>query len=258
MLFNSTSTQEFADSAGYFIGEEWMPRVTKIVEIKAKPALYRYYAKLGNFALGEKVKELSASEGTLVHNAVEALLLGEEPQIPLQIQASVSAFCKYVDENNITVNPEYIEYRLAHTEYRYAGTLDAIATIGGKTGILDIKTSQAIYRDYNLQTSAYFAVMRERIPALSTRWILRIDQHRECQKCGALLRNKGGNDKIRLLNNGYRNGSSKCLEHEWGEMQGQIELKEFPYWEGDFEAFLGAKRLWEWENEPVLKQIGYL
>ena len=48
-----------------------------------------------------------------------------------------------------------------------------------------------------------------------------------------------------------------CL-HNWSEPQGQIELQEFPEWQHDFQAFLGAKKLWEWENETILKEIGYL
>jgi len=41
-------------------------------------------------------------------------------------------------------------------------------------------------------------------------------------------------------------------------MQGHIELKEFPYWHDDFQAFLGAKKLWEWEHDYWLKKIGYV
>ena len=37
--------------------------------------------------------------------------------------------------------------------------------------------------------------------------------------------------------------------HEWSEFYGDIELKEFPYWQMTSMAFLGAKQLWEWENE---------
>ena len=47
-------------------------------------------------------------------------------------------------------------------------------------------------------------------------------------------------------------------EHEWGEMKGVIELQEFPWWQKDFEGFLGAKSLWEWENQFWLKKAGYL
>ncbi|MBI5401525.1 hypothetical protein HZB05_01720, partial [Candidatus Wolfebacteria bacterium] len=47
-------------------------------------------------------------------------------------------------------------------------------------------------------------------------------------------------------------------EHEWSDLTGEIELKEFPYWQEDFKAFLAAKKLWEWENEYWLKQADYL
>ncbi len=254
MAHTQQTIDQFMSDAGYVIDEFWYPRVTKIVEIKAKPALYRYYAKLGNFALGEKVKEQSASEGTLVHNTIEALLLGDSPDIPAIILPSVKAFMSFIETRQIKIYPDYVEHRMLHYDHRYSGTLDAVAMIDGKIGILDIKTSQSIYRDYNLQTSAYFAVMKEKVSGLFTRWILRIDQHKICVKCGSLLRSKGGNDKIRHLSN----GNGKFCVHEWGEMIGQIELKEFPDWENDFEAFLGAKRLWEWENESLLRQVGYL
>ena len=55
------------------------------------------------------------------------------------------------------------------------------------------------------------------------------------------------------------NGSKKCGEdHEWSEVKGIIELKEFPFWRDDYGAFLAAKKLWEWENDHWLKQAGYL
>jgi hypothetical protein len=41
-------------------------------------------------------------------------------------------------------------------------------------------------------------------------------------------------------------------------VEGVVEVQEFPNWTSDFEAFLGAKRLWEWEHEWWLKKIGYL
>ena len=132
-----------------------------------------------------------------------------------------------------------------------------MALIDGKLGILDIKTSQAIYRDYNLQTSAYIAALHGSLNNLQTRWILRIDQTKICLKCGAVLRSKGGRDKIRApkVKNGVNH--EKC-EHKWSELRGEIELKEFPYWQEDYKAFLGAKKLWEWENEYWLKKAGYL
>ena len=78
MSFNPTK-KEFVENYGYTLDEMWYPRVTKIVEIKAKPALYRFYAKVDSFEAGERIKERSAVEGTLVHETVEDLLLGKNP-----------------------------------------------------------------------------------------------------------------------------------------------------------------------------------
>ncbi len=246
--------EEFKEIAGYDLEHGWYPRVTKILEIKAKPALYKFYGELESFDQGEKIKEQSASEGTMIHEAAEAIFAGKSPIVDPSIKPSVDAFIKFIEENDIQVDPEHIERRLVHHGERYTGTLDALALIGGKFGVLDIKTSQSIYRDYNLQTAAYMGALEKQFKNMQTRWILRIDQTKTCLKCGATLRQKGGRDKVRT---GFGKGDAKC-EHEWSDMQGIVELKEFPYWQNDYKAFLAAKKLWEWENEYWLKQVGYL
>ena len=249
------TNEEFKQGCGYEINGMWYPRVTRIVEIKAKPALYRFYGKMSSFAEGERIKNQSAAEGTLIHETAEKIFLNQPVSIPESIEPSITALQQFMDENKIKVDPEYVEARLANHEHRYAGTIDAIAEIDGKLGVLDIKTSQEIYRDYNLQTSAYLAALKNDIEGLETRWILRIDQSRPCIFCGALLRNKGGKLQIKMQ---WDNPVMRACRHSWGEMKGHIELKEFPSWEEDFSAFLGAKRLWEWENADWLKRIGYL
>jgi hypothetical protein len=256
MAFEVISPEEFQETHGYFMENgSWYPRVTKIVDIKAKPALYRFYGRMESFAAGEKMKKLSAEEGTAIHEAAEAVFLGKEPELTAKTAPSIEAFKKFITEKNIRVFPEYVETRLWSDDHRYAGTLDAVAEIDGRVGVLDIKTSLEIYRDYCLQTSAYVAAMKARVPELETRWILRIDQAQPCLQCGALLRTKGGNRKVRTTSG---NAFMRACSHRWGPLTGFIELKEFPDWEHDFEAFLGAKRLWEWENEAMLKTIGYL
>lgn len=249
--------KEFKEVSGYEIGEEWYPRVTKIVEIKSKPALYRFYSAVG-FQNGEKIKEQSATEGTMVHEAVQKIMIGEKPIVPSSIQAAVEAFERFKEKNLIEAYPELIEKRIVHNYFRYAGTVDAIVNLNGRFGVLDIKTSQSVYRDYNLQTAAYFDALKEQFPELSARWILRIDQMQRCQVCGATLRTKGGRKKITKPFPSF-NGVCKDEEHVWSDQQGVVELSESPVsHQNDFEAFLGAKRLWEWENEAVLKKIGYI
>ena len=249
-----SNVDEFKEACGYIIDDVWYPRVTKIVGIKAKPALYRYYGEASSYRAAEAVTEQSAKEGTLVHEAVEGLLMGQKPDINATIKPAVDAFLEFMDKRKIHVSPELVEKRIVSFDHRYAGTVDALALIDGKFGVLDIKTSQSIYRDYNLQTAAYIEALKNNFENLGTRWILRIDQTQTCGRCGATRRVKGGREKVR------QNGHVPCpveWGHEWSEIKGDIELQEFPFWQADFEAFLGAKRLWEWENEGWLKRVGY-
>jgi hypothetical protein len=248
--------ESFKNASGYEIDGAWYPRVTKIIDIKAKPALYRYYAEAEDFKSAQATTKRSAEEGTLMHEVIQKIMVGETPDIDPSIAPAVAAAAEFLENGNIQVDPDSIERRIISYDERYAGTIDAVALINGKFGVLDIKTSQAIYRDYNLQTSAYMSPLSKEMPNLQTRWILRIDQNQPCARCPAMLRIKGGREKIKLP---YPRGSV-CAEggHEWLELRGVVELKEFPFWRDDFEAFLSAKKLWEWENEYWLKQIGYL
>ena len=254
---NHKNVESFKNDCGHILNDIWYPRVTKIVDIKAKPALYRYYAAAKSYDSAEKSKNMAAEEGTMVHEVVEKILLGENPIIPLRIAPSIKAFLEFIEINHVQTEPDFIERRIQNDEHRYSGTIDAMALIHGKFGVLDIKTSQAIYRDYNLQTSAYMAALKPDFNNLETRWILRIDQERSCKNCEATLREKGGSIKIRFP---WPRKKIPCpvSNHNWCEVKGIIELKEFTNWENDFNAFLGAKKLWEWENEFWLKEIGYI
>lgn len=251
------SPEEFKSRYGYIINGSWYPRVTAICDIKAKPGLYKFYGDLNNFAEGSRIKTLSANEGTKVHETIEALLKNERPELTPDLMPVVEAFGRFRKEHEILTHPAMIEQRIFHQGERYAGTIDVLAKVDGKVGVLDIKTSSGIWRDYNLQTAAYlYAIQSGGLLAVplretpETRWILRLDQWQLCQNCGAKMRSKGGQQKI-------RGGFGHC-EHQWSQVQGEYEFKELTGPAGDFKAFLGAKTLWEWENEEWLSSIGYL
>ena len=89
---NYSNLKHFKETAGYDIDGIWYPRVTKIVDIKAKPALYRFYAEMNNFKEGEAVKKQSASEGTLIHEIVEKIFIGEKPRIDPSVSPAIEAF----------------------------------------------------------------------------------------------------------------------------------------------------------------------
>lgn len=241
------SVEEFKEQAGYVIEGAWYPRVTSIVSIKAKPALYRYYGGMPSYRAADIAKERSAAEGTLVHEAVEAIFRGQSPALEESIRPSVDAFIEFCRNNNVT--PLLIEERIRSKHHHYAGTVDAVAEINGVIGVLDIKTSGAIYRDYGMQTAAYMQALQEdtNLPHPTTSWILRLDQCRPCELCSAVLRTKGGTFRVRGRGNG-------CT-HRWGSMEGRFEFQELSDYDHNIKAFLAAKTLWEWEHKELLQQL---
>ncbi|KKT39899.1 hypothetical protein A2W54_01585 [Candidatus Giovannonibacteria bacterium RIFCSPHIGHO2_02_43_13] len=269
------SGEEFKKAAGHEVDGVWYPRVTKILEVKAKPALHGYYFEMGkeveSMSDVEAVTNKSAEEGTLVHETVQKLAAGEKVEIPKEIEPAATAFNEFYKKNNIIFHSQYVERPIWSQLHKFSGTVDALATIGGKFGVLDIKTSTGFYSDYNLQTAAYVLALQEQgvrnalalQQEIQTRWILRIDQQKTCLRCGAGLREKGGRNKVRTSyqskndNIGVHCGTS-LEDHYWGAAKGIVELREFPYYFKDIKAFLAAKTLWEWDNDYWLRQIGYL
>lgn len=242
-----SNIENFKNANGYTIDGIWYPRVTSIVGIKAKPALYMYYAGLPSYKAGEAIKARSAEEGTLVHETIEAILKKEPVAIPPNIKPTVDAFNKFHSQHEII--PLKVEERVVSKRHGYAGTIDVLAEVDGRVGILDIKTSIAIYRDFGMQTAAYVEAFSEdpNLPPLAS-WILRLDQAKTCLLCGATMRDKGGNIKI-------RGEKDKNCSHQWSEMKGQCEIKELEGFEHNIKAFLAAKTLWEWENKEWLDKI---
>ena len=241
-----TNIDNFMNSSGYTVDGIWYPRVTSIVSIKAKPALMHFYASLPDYKTGQAITQKSAEEGTLLHETIEAILRKEPVVIPDSVKPAVSEFMDFYSQNELVAHK--VEERVVSKKHHYAGTMDVLAELNGKLGVLDIKTSVAIYRDYSIQTSAYIEALKEdpSIPSL-TRWILRIDQVRKCLKCPATLRDKGGREKIR--------GEKYQCEHEWSPMRGEVELKELNTFDEDIKAFLACKDLWSWENKFWLDKI---
>src|SRR3990167_492602 len=138
-----SNIENFKNANGYTIDGIWYPRVTSIVGIKAKPALYMYYAGLPSYKAGEAIKARSAEEGTLVHETIEAILKKEPVAIPPNIKPTVDAFNKFHSQHEII--PLKVEERVVSKRHGYAGTIDVLAEVDGRVGILDIKTSIAIY-----------------------------------------------------------------------------------------------------------------
>jgi len=246
------SLEYFMKKYGHIVGGIWVPRVTAITDIVAKPGLLKYYAAQKSFEAAQRKLQNSANWGTLTHQTVEKILKGEKVEIHPKILPSIEAFLEWKYQHNLKViDPQnHIERMIFDPDHLYAGRMDALVEIDGKLGILDIKTGTGIWDEYLLQTAAYqnaYNKMSKDNEKALTRWILRIDQYRECLICGAKIREKSGEGVIK--------GGDPLCDHKFSEVKGFVEFRELPDFEKDFKAFLSAKELWEWYHRDYLNKI---
>lgn len=140
-----------------------------------------------------KVSKKALDIGTIAHNWIEAYIKRkiQDPDnkrhksLPMSKEAcnSIEAFLRWQSEQKI----KYIasERKIYSKKYDYAGTLDVEAYINKRRGIIDFKTSKAIYKDYELQLGAYIQARHEEDGANYTNnYIVRIgkDGDFEAQK----------------------------------------------------------------------------
>jgi len=111
--------------------------------------------------------------GTIVHQFAEDWLNAEirkgkyspdKPDLPHNEKAKESAekFLKWLRENE--VEPKEIEQMVYHPMFGYAGTYDLKAEVNGKNLIIDFKTSKDLYKEYDLQATAYLRAEEQRSP----------------------------------------------------------------------------------------------
>lgn len=92
--------------------------------------------------------------GSAVHAEAEAVQLGTPRPEPLPTVAPfVESFRHFLDDFSPAI--ELTEATVFSIAESYAGTLDAIMTIGGRRLLVDFKTGKAIYPDVALQLAAY-------------------------------------------------------------------------------------------------------
>lgn len=231
---------------GYEVNGFWYPRVTSICGIIAKPGLEKWLANQKSFSAMQEKRRKIVNWGSLVHDTIGKILLGRLPKVDPAISPSIDAFLRWFKRHRVDVFG--IEKRVVSDEHFYCGTLDVLAEIDGKLGILDLKTSKDIYEDYFVQTAGYFQAYNEKVDKKAkTCWILRIDQYQLCELCGAKKREKGGESEIKPDN---RNCS-----HKWGEVKGIFRSKEINDPKMYVETFLTAKKLWEFSNRRWLSKI---
>jgi hypothetical protein len=99
-------------------------------------------------------RDAAAERGKRAHNLIQRLARGEEVDNPDDLSGYLDAYEQFVAD----WQPKelLIEAPVFSLEYRYAGTLDAVADlVDGRRWLLDWKTGKAIYPDVALQLAAY-------------------------------------------------------------------------------------------------------
>ena len=231
---------------GHRVNGFWYPRVTSICGIISKPGLENWIASHGSvYAMKKRRKEIT-EWGNAVHEKVEKILLGKMPIIDDQIEPSINAFLRWLKKHKVDIDG--VEQRVVSKKHSYSGTLDLVGKIDNDFGIIDIKTSKKIWDAHFLQTAAYFQAYNERsIKKAKTHWVLRIDQLQTCSLCGAEMRKKGKKPEI--------SGGKKKCEHQWNDVNGICEIKKVKNHEYFSDAFMTAKKLWEFSNREWLVKV---
>ncbi len=202
----------------YKANDEIVPSATQILGIISKPALVPWALKMGatwlernmfyddtssskgqgvfhtkGMGLDALIKGVKSAYktksgdalniGTLTHDWLEEAIKwklgqGDAPKKPTHegVINAVDAFRDWAGENDV----EWIsaEEKLYHREFKYAGTVDAIARINGEYCVIDWKTSKAVYPEYYLQVAAYAKAVEDmKGIAVDATYILRCDKH---------------------------------------------------------------------------------
>lgn len=98
-------------------------------------------------------RDQAAVRGTDVHALAEQVVHGTEVAVPEHLVPYVEGYVKLLDE--LELHPILTERRIANRRWWFAGTFDLLAMVGGRTLLLDLKTSKAIYGSVALQVAAY-------------------------------------------------------------------------------------------------------
>lgn len=159
-----TKTNQLTFVDGRFYHDEdgnYFPSATTLLEAYPKPfALIQWMKEVGSKA--DEIRDNAGRRGSTVHqltedcdHGMECTLLDDNNRPKYSLE-EWNMFERYV-EFSVNHKPVHamIEQTFVSNHLKFAGTLDRICTIDGKTYVLDIKTSNGIYNSYWLQLAAY-------------------------------------------------------------------------------------------------------
>ena len=138
-----------------------VPRVTAILaKMIEEPGVAQWANSLGlkHMSYSKELDKICAI-GSLVHEQINKFLLGEYINESLLTCGFLSFREWYNQVSQIGVQIIGLEEQII-SQY-YGGTYDALLNIGGKTWLIDFKTSNKVGYKYFLQLAAYRKLLRE-------------------------------------------------------------------------------------------------
>jgi len=140
-------------------GKEYV-RVTRVLDIIAKPEFYRWYAKHG-YEWCTNYRDDRAAFGTRVHKEIQNYLEDKNVWIDNKEMGEVfDVFKSWYDMHEL--EPCFLEKHLVCDDVMAAGTCDYVGMFDGKASVLDWKTSKKVYDNYPIQVATYL-VMYEKM-----------------------------------------------------------------------------------------------
>ena len=166
IIDNNKGRIEFLDARFYQTNDGYVPSVTTILEAYPKDAhFYKWLKEVGSDA--DTIRDEAGRRGSVVHelteqydSGIECSFIGEQG-FPKYKMNEWSMFERYVEFSE-TYKPtiEAMEMHMISEKLGFAGTLDRIINLNGKSMLLDIKTSNAFHNFYWLQLSAYNELLK--------------------------------------------------------------------------------------------------
>jgi len=157
----------------YYLDEKiqaYYPSVTTITDVYPKGFGYIKWLKdLGSNS--DQVLKEAGEQGTLIHDAIGSFFHGKEIT-----WADDNGNAKYnMEQWNMLMrfyefyktykpNPIAIEYSMVDGELGFGGTLDFVGIINNQVWLIDWKSSNGVYRSYELQISAYVTMWNKLNP----------------------------------------------------------------------------------------------
>ena len=147
-----------------------VPGVTTVLKVLSSGEGLNYWCwDLGRQGLDyREVRDAAGRVGTIAHRLIAAHLKGEAPDyqplacLPDEADRAEKCFQKYLAwEKENPLAPVIIETPFVSEEFKYGGTPDLLADIGGEFILLDFKTGGGIYESYFAQLAAYRQLLTE-------------------------------------------------------------------------------------------------